>query len=417
MRVLSFVFIVFILFPFSGTSTLAAEAVEIDFWFGETNEIYIDAMNQIVSEFNEAHPSVQVNMTPWDANDVDKLAVAILSGNPPDVAYLAGFTVNVMKLSGGYLTPLNDLMGSEALERLDILPGPTEENAQAGVWYAIPFRTTSSGMYMNADLFGEAGLDPTKGPQDIQALDELADKLTLWGSDGSVERLGFAPRGNNFAVGLPWMWAFGGEFFDYDSSLPTFTGRPENLAAVEWIASYAEKYGPDVSAGSGNFLNQRTAMHVNTSSFVAALQAAENKFNWRISPLPTIPNVDSFSIGFSLAAGIPIGASHPEAAMEFILHLIEPETNVRFFQQTGALPANFAAVQGILNLLDDPRDRVLVELLQNSRALPPFYYPELYNVWNERLQAMRRNEISPPQVLQDTQRLMETIYKDAFSGQ
>lgn len=76
------------------------------------------------------------------------------------------------------------------------------------------FRTDVRGMYLNEDLFDEAGADSRVGPRDIAELDLMAAKLTKRNAEGVIAQLGFAPRGNNFAGEIGWLWVFGGSLYD-----------------------------------------------------------------------------------------------------------------------------------------------------------------------------------------------------------
>ena len=101
-------------------------------------------------------------------------------------------------------------------------------------------------LFWNKDLFKESGLDPEKGPVNIDEVNEFSKKINKV-EDGKVTRIGMVPWWTyGFANSIyTWGWAFGGSFFDEAKNEVT----PDDeyvVAALEWMTKCAEDAGgPD----------------------------------------------------------------------------------------------------------------------------------------------------------------------------
>lgn len=398
------------------SGTALAKDVTIEFWFGESPEGYNQAMQAIVGAFNRENPGIAVNMVRLGHPDEpfqEKLRAAIAGGLSPDVVYMDGVTIQEWGLASNAFIPISELMPRADLSALDYLPGPVRNFTIDATWYGLPFRTDARGLYLNQDMFEEAGLDPRTGPVDLFELDEYAAKLTRYDRNGTLLRLGFAPLGNNDADGLLWFWAFGGDYFNYEQLAPTFTGVPSHRAALEWIQSYADRYGPSARSSNANFYQGKIAMHVNSTTRLQEYPEKNPRLRWWVSKIPRSAGAAETNYSGVLGVAIPRGARHSAEALKFVLYLARPETQVFWYRNTRSFPARFSAVKTILNGITDPRERVMVESLPFSRVSAPFYN-QVREIFKKNVQRMIKKEIIPQQVLEDTQRAVEPIYRDAF---
>ena len=319
-------------------------------------------------------------------------------------------------LTGDWFVPLNDLYPAELIDQMNktYLPGCAESMKLQGIWYGLPWRADTRGMLINADIFEAAGLSASKQIRYIDELDEIAKKLTVIKPDGSVEMIGFVPYGNNFSREIPWLWALGGDFFDYENLAPAFTGvnLANNLEALNWIKWYADQYGPTTQLSENRFLSQKAAMYVNSTTFLAKIRENAPNLNYTTGVIPTKRGAELFSTTFPLGPSIPLGASHPNEAAEFIRYLMNIDVQVQWFEETRALPTTAEAFIRIYPKITDPKERFMVEtMLPVSRVMPPLS-TDILNIFQPLLDKMRKGELTPLQVLEDTQMLSEAFFAE-----
>ncbi|NLN19869.1 MAG: extracellular solute-binding protein [Firmicutes bacterium] len=399
------------------TQGQTAEATVRLEYCGELANHYADTMRDIIQQFEKENPHIVIDMDHRGAPaqyEPEKLPVAIAAGVPPDIAYLNGFMTIVWAIRGGFLMPLNELLPANTINEFEsrYLPAPKSEMSLNGVWFGVPFRMDTRGLYLNVDLFEEAGLNSQVGPKDIPELDVYAAKLTRRREDGQIQILGFAPNGNNWSE-LFWLWAFGGEFLSPSGEV-TFTNVSSHRNALAWIQEYANRYGPTARTSTDGLANNQVAMHLNSTTMLTTFPATYPDFDWYTSHIPSMPGVKPFSVGCSLGPSVPIGARHPHEAARFVAFLSRPEIQVQWYQRTHSLPTRIEAFQQVLRSMDDPRERILVEQLPVTRTVP-LLYRDFLAVERLHLTALREGKISPQVALENIQRDLELLlYQELF---
>lgn len=396
-----------------------AQVTTIDFWFGETTESYIRTMQAIVDRFEAENPTIKVNFEQHgtiQGAKLEQLKVAIAGGVPPDIAYLDDTAIFELGYGAGMFIPLNDLLSPEDIATFDYLPVPTQSLYYNDVWYGLPFRTDSRGIYINEDLFGEAGLDPRVGFATLNDLDDAAAKLTLRDASGNISRLGFAPYGNNFGGEIAWLWLFGGTMYDWEKHRPTLVEHPENLAAMEWIQGYADRYGPTASTNVTNWYGGTVSMRIDSTTRLRHYAEEAPHLNWWVSQIPAPPGGRKTTLSTVLALGIPRGAAYPEAAAQFVKFLSDPEIQIFWYQNTQSLPARRDALMDVLRDISDPRERLMVEMLPEAEGYPPLFAYGLRPEFQLQANRMRQRQITPLQALENTQRIMWPLFQEVFGG-
>lgn len=401
-------------------SVAGAERVVVDFWFGENVEAYIDTMQQIVERFNAEHPSVYVDMSlhgTIQGDKLDQLKVSIAGGVPPDLAYLDGTAILELGLGSGMFIPLNELLDDEVIGSFNYLPVPTDEFQYEGIWYGLPFRTDSRGLYLNEDHFHQAGLDPRAPFATLADVDEAAEKLTVRDGEGNVVRLGWAPNGNNNGGELPWLWLFGGKLYDWETHRPALVGDANNIKALEWMLHYADRYGASAATGQGRFLAGTSSMLVNSTTRLTQYGELAPELNWWVAQIPPVEEGgEVIVLSTVLGVAVPLGAKHAEAAAEFILYLNRPEVQEFWYENTRSVPAHFDAFRAVLSAMDDQRELNMVMLLPQAKGYPPLFAYFTRPIFQSQVAAMRRREITPEQVLENTQRTAWPRYEEVFPG-
>jgi multiple sugar transport system substrate-binding protein len=241
--------------------------VTLEYWHSWT--AHWEEMTEFVARaFRQRRPHVTVNQVVVNPLQ-DKLLTAIAGGASPDVATVYS-AINVPSYAqAGAALPLEKHADKHELAQAKAWYHPMiwDLGVYEGQVYGLSYWQQASCLGWNQRLFADAGLDAERPPRTIVELDELAVQLTRGGQGQPIERLGFLP-------GSIWHWVpvFGGQFFD-DARGKVTANHPNNVKALEWMASYRKRFtvagieafvsalaAPDRAQQGEPFLNNYYAM-------------------------------------------------------------------------------------------------------------------------------------------------------------
>jgi ABC-type glycerol-3-phosphate transport system substrate-binding protein len=257
-----------------------------------------------------------------------KMLLATAGKNPPDVAGLWTFNLNVFA-DNGSIIPLDDYCRKHGIGRDHYIPCYWDMVQHRGHTWALLSTPASIGLYWNKQLFREAGLDPDRPPRTMTELWDFSKKLTVKNPDGSFKRLGFMQSEPGW-----WHWAwgcfFGGKLWDGKGRITA--ACPENVRAFEWIQSYSREFGTksltDFSSGFGNFsspqnafMGGKVAMELQGVWMGTFIAYYNPKLEYGAAPFPypdDRPDLANTTIAEADILVIPRYAKHPDEAFEFI---------------------------------------------------------------------------------------------------
>lgn len=220
------------------------EVVFWHFWGGRD----LPVVEDVIQRFNASQDRYRVRGVAMPGANLDlKLFLAIAGGDPPDVMNHDDPVVADWAHRGA-LTPLDEMASDEEIERLRgwLFPAAERLGSYDGRLYALVNGLDVRAVYYNKTALREAGLDEIaeRGPRTLAELDQIADAITPPGGE-RLERVGYLPDPRRL-----WAWGavFGGRFADLDATDPNdrvTCDSPEVIAALEWMAGYADRYGAD----------------------------------------------------------------------------------------------------------------------------------------------------------------------------
>jgi multiple sugar transport system substrate-binding protein len=324
---------------FAGT----AHAVEIEYWqyFFDAR---VDAMDQLIENFETANPDITVIMTHFPYADYrTKVAAAIPAGEGPDVVQL-------------FYGWLNDYVEAELIQPLPTDTFPVEQidadffpmvqaMKDGDNYWALPTAVRSLALFYNTRLFEEAGID---GPP--ATLDELMDTAAaLTQRDGA---------GNLTTVGLTagmtaqdhhW-WRevlvrqFGGDPYVDDYRTVNYN----NEAGVAALDFYTNMFLNEDAITSIGFMDEpqaafkagRAGMHIDGSFRIGSL-AAIRGLEWGVAELPA--GMDGIQSNYSSywvnAITTKAEGEKYDAAVLFMAYLTSDEAMQIWLDVVGELPA------------------------------------------------------------------------------
>lgn len=320
----------------------AANAVEIEYWqyFFDAR---VEAMEQLITNFEEANPDITVKMTHFPYADYrTKVAAAIPAGEGPDVVQL-------------FYGWLNDYVAAELIQPLptdafdpakidaEFFPMVQAMKGEEG-YYALPTAVRSLALFYNERLFDEAGIEAA--PETLDELIEVAKKLTKKDGAGNITQVGITTGMNAqdhhwFREGL--IRQFGGEPYQDDYRTVNYN-TDAGIAALAFYTGLEKEHGVTASGfmdePQAAFKAGRAGMHIDGSFRIGSLNKIRG-LKWGVAELPA--NSEGMRANYSSywVNGITTKAEGEkyDAAVKFMQYITSDEAMQIWLDVVGELPA------------------------------------------------------------------------------
>jgi multiple sugar transport system substrate-binding protein len=333
------------------------ENITIEFWTHEdANRQKLE--ERYIAEFIETHPNVTVNVTRQSSTKMIELVqTAFAAGQGPTIFNLS-INDEYPFMDAGLVAPIDYEAvgyGSKA-ELVDAyVDGMLDPVTVGSDIYGLPLELTNWSLFINKNVFKDAGLDPeTDYPKTWEEMLEVSKKLVL--RDGDIlTRRGFDFRYPYYLESMvPMVEQLGGALFNEDGT-EAIIGED---AWVSWL-SYMKNWGPNgENLGSPTYKNARKLFNSNNNDIAMAMtglyqEARINNDNpdfynsgeWMVVPFPTFENavkdVAACYYGHYYMVNNEENEATQKAAWELIGYMLshgeEYLTNVNIIQPTKAL--------------------------------------------------------------------------------
>lgn len=397
------------------------EQIEITFWHIYSDGPLKDMMTELIAEFEEQNPHIVVDELGTNFFDYfTKLSTAMAGGDGPDLAMNDTTTVPVRASAGSILSIDQFVEQDEDFNVDDFYPVLIDKMTYEGSLYGLPSDTDVRVLYYNKDHFEEVGLDPESPPTNWDELAEYAEQLTVWDSNGLVERMGFSPEtGISDLHFHTFAWTNGGEFWDEDGN-PTFTS-PENLEALQWFKDMNDYYGEAaVSAFRSRasaldyspFIDGSVSMVVEVNNLYQDIKRYAPDLNFGVAPIPYQVEPATWSAGFDYEIIDNNDEDRAAAAWELLKFLTSEETQIKVHEESGSLVSNMNAAEAP-QFMEDPIWATMVEQMDHARFIE---YIEALPAWHTTAdsaeEAVLNAGVDPEEALQEAQEIAENAVKN-----
>ncbi|MFG2569420.1 ABC transporter substrate-binding protein [Streptomyces sp. NPDC048567] len=369
----------------SGSGDEGSGKGEITFWDnngGPRTAVW----KEIIQDFEKKYPDIKVKYVPIPIADVQsKYDTAIAGGGVPDVggvgtAYLANM------VSQEALEPLGDRIKDSSLNG-KLVEGMVESVKDAAgrddEMYTVPTSANNGALWYRTDLFKAAGLE---APTTWAKFYEAAGKLT----DAKNNKFGYTIRGGAGSIAQAVDAAYGQsgitEFWNGDK---TTLNDPKNVAALEKYVALYKKATP--SADVNNDFTKMVAqfdtgtigmLSHNLGSYQDHLKAlGKDKFAGIPNPVGdggTRVQVSNPVDGLGLFKA----SKNKTAAWKFIEFAASHESNSKWNESAGAIPANTEAAKDPWISEAAPTELAAKALTDGSTKIVqlPYYLPDWNNI-------------------------------------
>jgi multiple sugar transport system substrate-binding protein len=293
------------------------------------------AIQSVVDRFNQSQTRIWVHRVP--VGDItSKAMVAIGGGDPPDLVGLFSFNI-AHYAQARAIMPLDDpALPIDRLGAIDptiYAPAVRRLLSFEGKQWAGVNTCSTIALYYNRGHLQKVGWDPDQPPATVNELDELAQRLTITDSQGSIQRAGFL---QNIPGWWPYYWPvmFGGRLYDPIAN-KALIASPACVRAYEWVQSSAKRFGVQATrsfaagflrsnlSAQDPFISGKVSMVVQGPWMANFLNAYRPDLDYAAVPVPVsdpaLVGSDPVGVLEADVIMIPRGCPHPAEAYEFFL--------------------------------------------------------------------------------------------------
>jgi len=354
--------------PGADALTSAKGVTTITFWHSmkATNA---DALNTMVAAFNAKNAGkIKVNAVfQGDYDDViTKFKASVQQKQTPDLVQVYDIGTRFM-VDSKQTVAAGDFATKDGYDMSALEPNIANYYTLDGKLRSMPMNSSLPLLYINADAFKKAGLDPKTPPQTLDEIMTAAKKLTIKNAGGQVTQYGFGASIYGWFV--EQLIAESGETYcnleNGRKGLATevqFGGDTGTKVATWWAdmvkQGLATNTGRKTDDAQAAFKSGKVAMNLeSTGALKGYLKAADGKFALATAPFP---KVDASSKGGPIIGGASLwinGPGHSDAqqraAWEFTKFATSAAQQAIWHTSTGYFPVNKGA-------LDLPLDKAWV---------------------------------------------------------
>jgi len=324
--------------------------------------VFGDTTKKLVAEFERLHPNIHVEAVPpqGGVNEVaQSVQRQVVAGNPPDVGQLTFADLRYTASDLG-AQPLDKLVGRDEVQKL-LTAGPHPYAPRAavlgdidGTTYGIPYVFSTPMLFINADLFRKAGLDPANPPKtwdEVAAAAAAIAKVPGTAGGGYVACLDGPSGGDWCLTGIAR--SAGGRLLSEDGKTLPWTDPKtvEAFAGLQKVQQAGPNALPNLSGSDAQdaFLRGNLGMLLTSAALQnAILKSSAGKWQAAAAPMP----------GFGATPAVPTNSgsalfvltkdpAKQRAAWELIKFLTSAESETTITSNIGYVPLR-------ASLIDDP---------------------------------------------------------------
>ncbi len=378
------------------------------------------AIEQVIEDFEAKHPDIRIESEAIAFSDIaQQLVMRTQSGNPPDVAQLAG-NDTVSLADTGALAPLDDFVDDELRARMN--PVGLENGTHGGELLAFPWLESPQGFWYNKKLMAQAGLDPDSPPATIEELNEALAAIKETFPDSTPLAMDTTNRVFGLETNWAWMKTFGAEPFTDDGAQADSEEFAEYLS---WMRDLSENdyivTGPVIGEFRPLAAQNEVAFMWDQNLLQGVIQdssgMSDQEFyeTWGVTTLPAGPSGESYAadLGHQL---VMFGQSeHKEAAWTFIEYLATSDNAIlNYTLDAGAALPPLAEPQGrIAEAMSTPINDTFRDEIMPTYMTPPYgqQFSEAYDSIMAGLQQVLASGSDPEDVANEIHDRLEPIIR------
>lgn len=318
-------------------------------------------IEKVIADFETAHPDIEIRSEAISFSEIARqMVLRIRSGNPPDVAQIAGNDTFLLAATGG-LEALDSHVGTELKAKLKA--GSTESLTVDGHLIALPWNQAPAGLWYNKAILEKAGLDPAAPPKTIDALMDALAAIRKTQPDVIPLGLDTTNRAFSMSSNWPWMRTFGAKPVGEGA---TGADSPQMKAYLAWMRELAQKGYIEPGRKIGEFrplIAQDKVAFLWDQVLVQGVIQTTNGMDdaafydrYGVTTLPEGPGGGSYSFEGGHQLVMFAASEHKKAAWTFMAYLATDPTAIEVYTigYNRSLPPVAAPAGALAAKLDTP---------------------------------------------------------------
>lgn len=349
----------------------------------------IKANKELVKQWNEENPDIQVEYVQGDWGSVhDELLTSFEGGDPPDIVHYEADAIQVFA-EGGYLADLDPLLSDEFKSGIDEEVWETVQYDEYGT-IGAPFLVETRLPIANKQMLEEAGIEvPT--PDDPWTWDEFqqaASELTTDGTYGVAWPLG-SPA--NAVVTLSQ--SFGGQYVTDTEDSPEVTVGEAELAVPTRIhemlyeeqSAAPDAVGLESTDALPGFFGGKYAMVFGAIWLRQQMvQQAPDNFEWVTIP-PLVGSEGQAQSVNPQILSVAAQSEHPEEAAQFLEFFLQDQNMARLAMGDWLVPTSEGALQDLQEMTGGKQGWDVAIASANELAAAPWRRTAGFQEWMDRI--------------------------------
>ncbi len=343
-KLLIIIVLISIFLVVSTTSFSQSEKITLNFIEVLTNPKSTLLIKKIISDYEELHPNIQINLISPPYEAADQKATLMLNTNQPlDIIEVREFTVK-QYVNNKKLLNLESYLKSWSDSKTLIPIAWDAARAVDNTAYYVPKQFFIKALYYRTDILKELGINYV--PETVSELFDICKKIT----NPSKNQYGDAFRGKSW------------EFMDSDLICGSFLddidvnnvykktdgkavfNDPRYVEGLKLYLRFFKETAPKDSINWGcnetvnSFMSGTTPFLIQDPDVTVTADEVLGKDKYMVIPMPVGPSGKSYPIYGVSGLGITSYSKHKEEAWEFIKYFSSPEINAYFCKDFGVLP-------------------------------------------------------------------------------
>ncbi len=339
-------------------ATGSGKKITLDYWY-HVNPSYEKANNQILAEFHEKNPNIEIKAVTIPFNEFNKkLLTSFAAGTIPELLQIPQGWSRFYIQTGRILPVTPEILSVSEMEEKFYEPTIAGLHYK-GKYYGIPnnYNLTGGGVLYNKDHFREIGADIPDPRETIpyEKLMDIAVKLTKQDDDGNIIREGYAPQALPADLFTCVLMQYGGDVVD-ENNMAIFNS-PEGKKALEW---FIHKY-KDIKVATTEFgidtwelfMKEQSSIQLHGPWAAGILNTQYPDVDYGFFKGPNLAGKDDIPHYFDHIGGwgnlvtqtATKNDAITEAAYEWIKFRMQPEPYSIFNHVTGEMPAMKSLVE------------------------------------------------------------------------
>jgi putative chitobiose transport system substrate-binding protein len=318
--------------------------VTIEFWTISLRPFFDSYMLDLIARYEADHPNVKINWVDVQYQALEqKLLAALAGGVPPDVVNLnTELTVR--------LAMRNALVDMDASVSADLkaryFEGLWKSTAVNGRTYGIPWYVVPSVIALNAEIFRNAGLDPTKPPKSEDEM--IAYAKVIRDTLGKSGVYGFMPNVDGIRM-LHRFQENGLPILSMDGKTAVFNSPQHVAYLAKYVELYKAGYFPEDALRRGylgateRYSAGTLAMLTTGPQFLLRVKN-DNPAVYHQTLVAPYPKGNGNVLHLAvMTVAVPKSSKHKREAVDFALFLTNDANQLEFSKRVVIFPSTKAA--------------------------------------------------------------------------